>query len=267
MNLKTMTNKDYHAAEGLSKSDLDLIHISPAHFKVLKDSKEQTAAMLFGSALHKFVLEPDDFENEFVTAPECDRRTKEGRAIYAAFSEKAVGKDVISRQQLSDISSIAESIINHPLAGKLLEGGKAEQSYFWEDAETNLLCKCRPDYIKGSYCIDLKTTQSAKPADFMKSAYNYRYHVQAYWYMKGLRACGVDVTDFIFIAAEKEPPYAICVYAAGEDFLKLGELEAEKDLYIYKKCLETNNWHGYDETPEVHSLELPSWARKELYNE
>lgn len=263
-----MTNEQYHKAGGVSKSDLDLIHISPLHYKTAKEQpKKQTEALIFGSALHKFVLENQDYNSEFITAPVCDRRTKEGKAIYAEFLEQSKGKSIVSAEQYDSILNISEAISEHPLAGKLLFGGKAEQSYFWKDEDTKILCKCRPDYVKGNYCIDLKTTQSAKPENFFKSAYNYRYHVQAYWYLKGLRACGCNVKDFIFIAVEKEPPYAICVYVASEDFLKLGEIEAESDLKTYKKCLESGNWHGYDETPEVHSLELPSWVRKELYNE
>lgn len=267
MKPEKMTNAEYHASEGVSKSDLDLIHLSPAHFKARKGNQSQTPAMLIGSALHKLVLEPDDFGSEFTVIPECDRRTKEGKAVYAEFMEKCAGKSLLTAQQMNDITAISDSVCNHPLAGKLLTGGQAEMSYFWHDKGSSLLCKCRPDYLKGRYCIDLKTTQSARPEDFMKSAYNYRYHVQAYWYLKGLQCCGTDVDEFIFIAVEKEPPYAVCVYVAGDEFLKLGEKEAEKDLETYRRCKESGIWHGYDDEPTIHTLELPVWARKEVYNE
>lgn len=261
-----MTNKEYHNAEGVSKSDLDLVHKSPLHYITAKNSpKVQTEALLFGSALHKFVLENNEFSSEFTTAPLCDRRTKEGKAIYADFLKKSVGKEVITSEYLKKIQLMAEVIHKHPIASKLLTGGQAEQSYFYDDGETML--KCRPDYIKGRYCIDLKTTQSAKPEDFMKSAYKYRYYVQAYWYLKVLKALGKDIDNFIFIVVEKEPPYAICVYFASEEFLKLGGIEAEADLCEYKKCLKSGIWYGYDEIPEVHSLDLPQWVRKEVYDE
>lgn len=261
-----MTNKEYHDAEGVSKSDLDLVHKSPLHYITAKNSpKVQTEALLFGSALHKFVLENNEFSSEFTTAPLCDRRTKEGKAIYADFLEKSVGKEVITSEHLEKIQLMTEAIHKHPIASKLLTDGQAEQSYFYDDGETVL--KCRPDYIKGKYCIDLKTTQSAKPEDFMKSAYKYRYYVQAYWYLKVLKALGKDIDNFIFVAVEKELPYAICVYFASEEFLRLGEIEAEADLNEYKKCCKSGIWYGYDEVPEVHSLDLPQWVRKEVYDE
>lgn len=82
MNPENMTNAQYHAAEGVSKSDLDLVHISPAHYKARKGNTAQTPAMLIGSALHKLVLEQESFDKEFAVLPEIDRRTKEGKALY-----------------------------------------------------------------------------------------------------------------------------------------------------------------------------------------
>lgn len=108
-----MTNKEYHDAEGVSKSDLDLVHKSPLHYITAKNSqKVQTEALLFGSALHKFVLENNEFSSEFTTAPLCDRRTKEGKAIYADFLEKSVGKEVITSEHLEKSSLWLRQYIN-----------------------------------------------------------------------------------------------------------------------------------------------------------
>ena len=57
---------------------------SPAHFRWWKDNPpEDTASLLFGRAVLKFVLEKDDFFNEFAVAPLVDRRTKEGKAEWS----------------------------------------------------------------------------------------------------------------------------------------------------------------------------------------
>ena len=265
MDKRQMTNAEYHAHEGVSKSDLDLIHISPAHYIARRENDTQTSDLLFGSAFHKFALERDSFADEFAVAPVCDRRTKEGKAVYAEFTAQAQGKSVITPEQMNTIVYMCEEVFRHPIASKLLSGGAAEQSVFWDECGT--ICKCRPDYLKDNYCIDLKTTRSAKPGEFMKSAYNYRYHVQAAWYLRGLEAAGADAREFIFIAVEKEPPYAVCVYLAGEDMLSLGADEAEKDLTVYKNCVQTRNWYAYDEKPTLHELMLPAWARKEIYGD
>ena len=57
-----MTSVEYHAHKAVSKSDLDLINRSPLHYYNAKQKpNEQTEAMLFGSVVHKMILEPDTF--------------------------------------------------------------------------------------------------------------------------------------------------------------------------------------------------------------
>lgn len=261
-----MTNQEYHAAVGVSKSDLDLISRSPAHYQFAKrNPSEPTPAMLLGTAVHKLVLEPEDFEKEFIIAPECDRRTKEGKALYAEFMEKSAGKSIITVQQYNDIFKIASAVKNHPLAGKLLTGGIAEQSYFWE--EDGVKCKCRPDYLRTDIkaMIDLKTARNASPESFTKAAFDYRYHVQAAWYLRGMKALGYDIENFIFITVETEAPYAVCVYAADELMIKLGNITAEENFKTICNCIKTDHWYSYDEVPEIHSLSLPEWIIRKYF--
>ena len=144
-----------------------------------------------------------------------------------------------------------------------MQNGKAEQSFFWTDSETGVECKCRPDFLRSDgLVIDVKTTADASVEAFVKSAYNYRYYVQAWWYLHGLRQCGIDAKDFIFIAVEKEPPYAVCVYAADDLMLQLGERESMKNLKTYAECLKSDIWYGYEKEPQIHSLSLPDWVIK-----
>lgn len=261
-----MTNTEYHSHSAISKSDLDLIARSPAHFKYTKEHKpDPTDSMLFGSVVHKLVLEPETFTAEYAVAPAVDRRTKAGKEAWTEFSDSINGETVISSDIYSKAHLIAESVRNNKLANKLLSGGKAEQSYFWTDSQTGVECKCRPDYLKNNIVIDLKTTINASPEEFVKSAYNYRYYVQAWWYLEGLRQNGIDVTDFIFIAVEKEAPYTVCVYCADELMLELGEREARRNLNAYAECLKSGIWYGYEKEVQIHSLSLPDWViRKEF---
>lgn len=65
-----MTNEEYHSTNGISKSMLDKIHISPlaywdAYINPDMDARESTPAMLFGSAAHTGILETDKFWNEY----------------------------------------------------------------------------------------------------------------------------------------------------------------------------------------------------------
>ena len=64
-------NKEYRAMDGVSSSDLKKMAKSPAHFRYWKDNpKEDTPSLLFGRAVHKYILEKDDFYKEFAVAPD-----------------------------------------------------------------------------------------------------------------------------------------------------------------------------------------------------
>ena len=167
---------------------------------------------------------------------------------------------------LTEATAVAEAIRKNPVADKLLKGGKSEESYFWTDSVTGIECKCRPDYLRpDGIVVDLKTTENASPEKFVKSAYDYRYYVQAWWYLHGLKQCGIDAHDFIFIAVEKKPPYAVCVYAADDLMLQLGEREAVENLRTYAECEKSGIWYGYEKEPEIHSLSLPDWVIRKKF--
>lgn len=258
-----MTNREYHADPAISKSDLDQIHRSPLHWQYRKaHPPEQTPTLLVGSAVHKMILEPSGFADEFAVAPETDRRTRVGREAYQAFQESAAGKTVITPELYQLCTDMAEALHHCQTARQLLTGGRAEQSFFWDDARTGIRCKCRPDYLRDGFCVDYKTTQDASPEAFQKAAYRYRYPVQAYWYLHGLGKNGLSGLDFVFIAQEKEPPYAAAVYYADELFLQLGQQEAAADLETLAKCRSTGIYSGYPE--EILPLTPPKFALRDL---
>lgn len=265
--IKTLTNADYHAGEGVSKSDLDKISRSPAHYRAAKDAPPDppTPEMVLGSLFHTLTLEPIEFGDEYAIAPNVDKRTKAGKEAWAAFEIEAGGKTIITEAQYETAKKMAAAILSHPTAGPLVKGdGDTEFSIFWNPAVTpDLLSKCRPDFIKrsdGRYSvIDLKSTKDARPFAFQRSAWNFRYHVQAAYYWDGCtNEFSMAPESFIFIACEKEPPYAVVVYEASIEMLNAGREEYYHDLQVYQECLRTGVWPGYP--VETVLLMPPRWA-------
>ena len=155
-----LSNEEYHAGPGVSKSDLDLIARSPAHYVAAKElGRKVTPAMITGSMFHTLVLEPESFLLEYAVCPVgIDRRTKAGKASWASFEAESDGKQIVKREDLSAIQAMADSILRHPLARPLVTGGVAEQSIFWQTSVVEgITCKCRPDFVKdlgeGRYAI------------------------------------------------------------------------------------------------------------------
>lgn len=255
-----MTNAAYHSHCAVSKSHLDLINQSPLHYwaRFLDPDRikpEPTPAMILGSAFHTLVLEPHLFTREYVEAPQdINRRTKAGREEWEAFEKASEGKTVLTSAQIEQLNAMAQSVKDHPAARLLLsQEGKAEQTFMWTDDATGEQCKCRPDWHAGSIVVDLKTTQSASPENFSKSVSSFRYHVQANWYLRGTPGA----EQFLFIACEKEPPYAVAVYAASAEMVAAGGRAADRNLQLLAECRASNKWPSYSTT--IQNLDLPRW--------
>ena len=257
-----MNNEEYHSSPEISKSDLDAAAKSGVHFLHKKEGPKSkpTPAMRIGSAFHGLILEPDVFENEFIYKPEIlNARSKDGRE-WKARQEEA-GKTVLNEDDKEQLEAMKKALFDCVPAKKLLSAaGKAEQSYFWTDKETGLGCKCRPDYMfdDGSTIVDLKTTIDASYRSFLRSISNFRYHVQAGWYMNGLeQATGTRPERFIFIAVEKTAPYGIGVYEADLHMTVNGYDQSRVDLKKIAKWKEEERYPNY--CTEIQQISLPYW--------
>jgi exodeoxyribonuclease VIII len=265
-----ISNADYHGGAGVSKSGLDLIARSPLHYwgaylDPHREPRKETTAMAVGTAIHTAILEPDTFGERYVILPEgLDRRTTAGKASYEAVISQAcaTGAEVISANDAAKVLKIAAYAHAHPVAKAMFSDGKAEQSVFWTDDETGVLCKCRPDWLLGGEnpaVLDVKSTLDASPDEFARSAFKWRYHVQAAWYLDGVEAAtGLKPDSFMFLAVEKEAPFASAYYYADDDMIRAGRAEYRRALRVYADCLASGKWTGY--TPKLLPLGLPKWA-------
>lgn len=253
LQIKLMTAADYHASRSLSKSGLDQLRKSPAHFKAWQDgsaSIETTPAMEFGTAAHMAVLEPELFIQKYKPF-NGDKRTKEGKAIWQTILD--AGHTPLGAETWDAINYLASAVHAHPSAASLINDIEPETSWFdnWNGVEV----KARLDGIADDYIIDLKTTQDASPAAFAKSVAQFRYHVQAAWYQ---RITGIK--RFVFIAVEKEAPFGVCCYELDQQAIDLGNEIIDAQLATYRECQALNSWPCYSST--IQTLSLPSWAMK-----
>lgn len=250
------TNAEYHAADGISKSDLDLIHKSPAHYKAARH--EDTPALRFGTAFHCAVLENDRF-NETYTVIEGDRRTS---AVKAAIKEaKDAGKTVLDAEDFNALMGMSQAVFKNPICAALLHGSLKEHSIFSELDDVRV--KCRPDgwNAEKGILFDLKSTEDASPEGFARTVAKYRYHAQDAFYRHVVASatnCDADDLSFIFIAVEKKPPFAVALYQLDELAALQGWVDAREDLRRYKVAKDTGKWGGY--SPRIETLSLPRWA-------
>lgn len=269
LGLVDMTNEQYHSAPGISKSHLDYIAgKSPAHYwhKYLNPNREPTlptAAQQIGTAIHTAILEPELLDGSVVRGLDVDRRSNANKEAWAIFEHENAGKIILKAEDFDHVLRVRDAVHGHPVAAGLLTGGKAEQTYFAKDEATGELIKCRLDYFREDegLIIDVKSTEDASPHGFAKSAANYRYDVQVAWYYRVLETLyGWTPEAWVFLAFEKEPPYAIGVYFAQDHDIDRAREAADRDFQRIVEAKRSGAFPDYGVTPMP--LELPGWVRR-----
>lgn len=249
----------YEAHEGINYSILKLYGRSPAHAQEeMLHPRMPGKAMETGEALHVAVLEPGRFEAEYVQPIKVDRRTKEGKVLWAAFELEHGGKTILKPDEWAAVQGMAGAVRSHPVVAPLLaEQGLNEASVYWTDQETGAACKARPDRVC-SAVLDLKQTRDARPALFAAQAARLGYHVQASFYLAGLDACAPHPRRWLWVAVEPVPPFAVAIYEPTEQTLAQGRQEWETYLRQHLECQRAGIWPGYQADPQA--LNLPKWA-------
>ena len=250
-----MPNDAYHAYEGVSKSSLDLISRSPAHYMCGAKQKSKRHLEL-GTALHTAVLEPERFLNEYMILKGVKART----ATEYKQAVKANGSElVLIETEACNIISLQETVAATPeVNDELASCTMFEVSAFKEI--NGVLCRCRFDAInlETHFTIDLKSTQNSSREEFSESVYNYRYHVQDAFYSLVYREITGHELTFKFLAVENEPPHCPMIYELDDEAKRFGLLDVERDMVAYNAATDSHEWKGYEQTNEP--LTLPSWA-------
>lgn len=264
-----MSAEAYHAVAALSKSRMDALHKSPAHFlAALTEPHEDTAATILGSLTHTLAMEPELFGQRFAAFENIKRSTKEGKANCE--SAEAAGLTPISTETLAQAQAMAKALREHPTASGafLADGTLFEVSVFWEEHVNGVTipCKARLDVLNkglpgfGLLCADIKKTRDASPQAMRRHVAEYRYHVQAAWYRRGLFNLGLHTRQFLLLCVEDAPPYPVGLYNISEEAQGLALREIKADMETLAECMKADHWPGY--SVDVLELDLPEWAKR-----
>jgi hypothetical protein len=244
----------YDSIEALNYSGSKELLKSPAHFRLYATTpREETKALRLGSYVHALVLEPASVAEKFAVAPVCDRRTKDGKAAYEAFTSGIKpGTTVLSADESDEglkIAAAAQGCIDRH--GFKFKATELMFTTLFLDAQL----KVAIDAIgEDGYLYDLKTCEDASPAGFLKAVRAYRYNLQANFY-KAAYVAGFKehIQGFRFICVEKET-LQTAVYELGPNLMAYGYTDFIKAVDLYKSCLASNDWPGYPQ--DIQTLDL-----------
>lgn len=274
--LREMPNEQYHAAtEYISKTMLSVFADCPAKFDWIYNQggeKPATDAMRLGSAAHMYALERDKFDSRYYTVPEGTIRNAK-HAAYKEQLEIAGEREILTAKQMAQIEGMAASLLKSKKARLLLEGDVLiEKSIFWMDEEHQAPLRCRPDVIrvKNGIVVGLKTTASAEPEAFHRTAWDKLYDVSVAMECRGYeQAMGKPASEYVFLVIETEAPYIVEAYNCFEPFgdggltyFDVGEFRLRKLLKRYMECVRDNRWPSY--TNNIEPMRVPAWQLKQL---
>lgn len=263
-----LPDEDYHGRkDSLSYSGAKLLlpPSCPARFRYEQDhGRKPKAAWDRGHAVHKIVfgVGPE------ITVIDADnwmtKAAKEQRA--AAYEASAVP---LLRKEYEPAQDMAAAIHAHPLASRLLDlsTGEPEVSMFMLDPETGVPLRSRVDFLPhardGRMILpDLKTSASAEPEAFAKSAANYSYNMQSVFYQDMVTGLGLaDEVIFVFVVVEIDPPYVVSIIQLDEEAERIGRALKRQAIDIYQECTSTGRWPGYAD--DVALVQLPRWYARQ----
>jgi len=185
-----LTNDEYRAQRGTSKSELDLANKSVALLEWSRNCPTDGSRSIdLGTDVHCACLEPDVFAKDYVRMPEFGSG-KAAAEKAEQFKENMKGKIVLTTPEYQQVLDMRDSVLAHPVANRLLTSkGISEASIFSEmelQDGSKIKVKCRPDRIVdpevfGQHIlVDVKKT--ADIDKFHWSVRDFRYHVQDAYY-------------------------------------------------------------------------------------
>jgi hypothetical protein len=262
--------EEYHLDKNFTSSTgLRKIQKSPANFLAYTNGeldKEDTDSRRFGNACHTALLEGTKFWERYVLSPEFgDMRSSKNREKRDAWlSELPPGISSITEEDLSDLKGVVESVLGHKDAIKLLKNSSREVSGYYQDEETGIFLRIRPDILSNDISIltDFKTTKDCSLEGFSKEIWKWRYDFQIAMYGSGVKAISGRIPEFhAFLCVETCPPYECAVWIADDALLEIGQRDYRKALIKLKECQEKNEWPQAQTKMEM--IGLPYWAMRE----
>lgn len=231
--------------------------------------KEASDSLILGRAAHALILGDEVFDEHFIYVPtgaprrptatqvkaferdgEWSDAAKEGAEFWEAFDAKAAGRLLLKEEQVQRIKYMAENLANTPDAVAVLTSDFVEISMLWEDQQTGIWVKSRPDCLpsNGFDFGDLKTF-APKSADLILSAQraitDHGYAMQmALAAMGAEEVLGTTAERCALVFVQTSEPYEVIPIELSPDALQWGRSMCRVGLNRMKHGLDTGEWPG-----------------------
>jgi hypothetical protein len=249
--------------------------------------KEESDSLILGKAAHCLILGDEVYADHFISLPEVAPRrptsvqieafkrdgkwsaaAAEGAAFWAEWDAKAAGRAFLTAEQVMRIAYMAENLNALPEAREALVGELTEVSLIWQDEQTGLWVKSRPDCIpQFSKCDigDLKT-MAPKRTDLwsavMAATEDRAYDVQLAVMAAGIAAVfGETVERCALIFTQTTEPYEAIPLEVADEALAFGKDMMRLGLNRIARGMRDGVWPGMATGMRRYSLSNRSLAK------
>jgi hypothetical protein len=202
----------------------------------------------------------------------------DGCRCYLSILKDRCGKISIDPTSYQVVNLIKKNYYRYGngIIPKLLKGAVPEVSMYWNDPETGLPCKIRPDAfqieenIGCNAIISFKTTHADNIGKMQYDAAKYMYHLSEGMYSEGFeQVTGRKCTAVICIMLQTVLPYLPVVFWYSPEDLANGKYRYRIALRNVKDAMDANHWPGFDSYSEegnmgIINMNLPEWSRREV---
>lgn len=266
--IEGLSDELYHAQPELSSTGARLLlpeyKGSPKKFQWAQTHRRESRAYDVGHAVHAKVLGVGagliHYPTEHLT-PGGNVSTKAATVLWET-EQRANGLTPVSPDEAARVDAMAEAVLTHQSAGPIFEVAEHREVSVFATVD-GVGCRARFDAISGEtrrgvIAVDLKTGDDATAVGFGKSVAKFGYEVQDGHYEDVFKASeGRPIDEFYFVAVEKSAPFEVGVYRLPTQWRQIGAQKAAEARRIYRECLETGVWPGYDNT--IQFLDAPTW--------
>ena len=264
-----MPMEEYHATKALNSSRMrtgaDVSFEVAQHDSTMPN--EETVEQFNGNIIHH-IFETKETDSKYAIAPDVDRRTKAGKAVYAEFEEQLpVGVRPITQVQHKMAHGCLENALSHSESKMFLEHGMFERSYFCE--LQNVEVKARPDidmsHIATSYnfpcLVDIKSRGKGRAK---RDIWNYEYWSSHMYLQCGLqimtaRKLGIEVDNYFYLLVEKVPPYQVNVVPVDAESIHWSIRATQNLIEQWKAWLDNGCPKSYG--LKQKAITTPEWIK------
>jgi hypothetical protein len=230
-----------------------------------------------GKAAHDMLLMGTDWILKYHVLPEGFSAAASKKFAYAIEDRDAAiesGIPVLRYQDAKVVHAVTKAIGANRDAINALSNGLPEMTLAWQDKETGVWLRARPDWLPNSIIngapvrvvTDLKflAQTHCRPHGFSKALFDFGYHQSAAFYDDGIEAIyGQRATNWLFIAVEKDAPHSVSVYELPQQDVERGRFQNRQAIRTFADCLAADKWPSYT-SEEIQMIGLPVWARKSI---